>query len=384
MTIRMKERHPDPDPDESFMRHALSLAQRGRGVASPNPMVGAVLVQDGKRIASGWHHRAGLPHAEIDALNQCRKRGISAQGATLFVTLEPCCTHGRTPPCTDSIIAAGIRRVVVGAIDPNPHHAGRGLELLRKAGTDVTVGVMADESNRLNEAFNHWIVHHTPFVTAKAAMTLDGKIATADGDSHWITSMAARRHAMKLRAGADAILVGIGTVLADDPALTIRQAARGGHVQEIARRRIILDGHARTPLDSRLLTDAFADKTIVVVGRSAPSRAVAAIEKKVTILRAPERDGKINLRWLLVQLGRDGITSLLVEGGGEVHAGFFAAKAVQRIAFYYGPKVLGGRNARKAVAGDGARDLKTAWSLTQPEWESIGPDLFVTATVRSE
>lgn len=346
-------------------------------------MVGAVLVQDGKRIASGWHHRAGLPHAEIEALNQCRKRGFSAHGATLYVTLEPCCTHGRTPPCTDSIIAAGIRRVVVGAIDPNPHHAGRGLQLLRKAGTDVTVGVMAHESNRLNEAFNHWIVHHTPFVTAKAAMTLDGKIATADGDSHWITSMAARRHAMKLRAGADAILVGIGTVLADDPALTIRQAARGGQVREMARRRIVLDGRARTPLDSRLLSDAFADRTVVVVGRSAPSRAVAAIEKKASVLRAPERDGKINLRWLLGQLGHDGITSLLVEGGGEVHASFFEAKAVQRIAFYYGPKILGGRDARKAVAGDGARDLKTAWSLTRPEWELVGPDLFVTAAVRS-
>ncbi|MSU35182.1 MAG: bifunctional diaminohydroxyphosphoribosylaminopyrimidine deaminase/5-amino-6-(5-phosphoribosylamino)uracil reductase RibD [Pedosphaera sp.] len=366
------------------MRRALSLARRGRGFTSPNPMVGAVLVRDGEMIASGWHHRVGLPHAEIKALNQCRKRGISARGATLFVTLEPCCTHGRTPPCTDSIIAAGIHRVIVGAIDPNPHHAGRGLALLRKAGIHVTAGVMADESNRLNEAFNHWIVHHTPFVTAKAAMTLDGKIATADGDSHWITSVTARKHAMTLRAGADAILVGIGTVLADDPALTIRQAARGGRERVTARRRIILDGRARSPLDSRLLNDAFADKTIVVVGLSAPSRAVAALEKKVTVLRAPERDGKINLRWLLSQLGRDGITSLLVEGGGEVHSSFFETKAVHRIAFYYGPKVLGGRDARKAVAGDGVRDLKTACALTNPEWEWVGPDLFVTAKVRSD
>ncbi len=380
----MEVKHPDEDSDESFMRRALSLARRGRGFTSPNPMVGAVLVRDETIIGSGWHRRAGLPHAEIEMLNQCHRRGISTQGATLFVTLEPCCTHGRTPPCTDSIIAARIRRVVVGAIDPNPQHAGRGLDLLRNARIRVTNGILADESNRLNEAFNHWIVQKTPFVTAKVAMTLDGKIATADGNSHWITSSTARRHAMKLRASADAILVGIGTVLADDPALTLRQTAPGGQERVTARRRIILDSRARSPLNSRLLTDAFADKTVVVVGQSAPSRAVAAIEKKVTLLRAPETKGRINLEWLLNRLGRDGITSLLVEGGGEVHASFFAAQAVQRIAFYYGPKVLGGRNARKAVAGEGARDLKSAWALTHPEWERVGPDLFVTARVSSD
>ncbi len=380
----MAARHPNDDSDESFMRRALSLARRGRGFTSPNPMVGAVLVRDGTIIGRGWHRRAGLPHAEIEMLNQCHRRGISTRGATLYVTLEPCCTHGRTPPCTDSIIAARIRRVVVGAIDPNPQHAGRGLDLLRNARIRVTNGVLASESNRLNEAFNHWIVQQTPFVTAKVAMTLDGKIATADGNSHWITSSAARRHAMQLRASADAILVGIGTVLADDPALTIRQTAPGGKERVTARRRIILDRRARSPLNSRLLTDAFADQTVVVVGQSAPSRAAAAIEKKVTLLRAPEREGRINLEWLLNRLGRDGITSLLVEGGGEVHASFFAAQAVQRIAFYYAPTVLGGRNARKAVAGEGAHDLKTAWALTHPEWESVGPDLFVTAIVGSD
>ena len=225
------------------MRLALRLARRGYGATSPNPMVGAVLVKGGKIIGRGWHRRAGLPHAEIEALRDAQKRGHNPRGATLYVTLEPCCTHGRTPPCTDAIIAAGIERVVVGATDPNPKHAGKGFKILRRAGIEVITLVkgarhpcmpgwqdtkrrvrndapyqrLSDECVKLNEAFNHWIVHRTPFVTVKAAMTLDGKIATASGESKWITGEKARAHGMKLRLGNDAILVGINTILADDP-----------------------------------------------------------------------------------------------------------------------------------------------------------------------
>jgi diaminohydroxyphosphoribosylaminopyrimidine deaminase / 5-amino-6-(5-phosphoribosylamino)uracil reductase len=231
-----------------FMRHAIRLARRGCGTTSPNPMVGAVLVKSGKIIGRGWHRRAGLPHAEIEALRDAQKYGHSAKGATLYVTLEPCSTHGRTPPCTEAIIAAGIKRVVVGATDPNPKHSGRAFKILRRAGIEVVwwgetssspnqmtkkTGrsphqTLADECARLNEAFNHWIVHRTPFVTVKAAMTLDGKIATASGESKWITAEAARACAMKLRRGADAILVGINTILADDPGLTARTKLEDG------------------------------------------------------------------------------------------------------------------------------------------------------------
>ena len=196
------------------MRLALRLARRGFGTTSPNPMVGAVLVKRGKIIGRGWHRRAGEAHAEIAALRDAQQHGHHPRGATLYVTLEPCCTHGRTPPCTEAIKAAGINRVVVGAVDPNPGHAGKGFKILQRAGIEVGHGILADECACLNEAFNHWVVHRTPFVTVKAAMTLDGKIATASGESKWITGESARAHGMKLRQGSDAILVGINTVLA--------------------------------------------------------------------------------------------------------------------------------------------------------------------------
>jgi len=223
-----------------YMRLALSLARRGYGCTSPNPMVGAVLVKHGQVLGRGWHHRAGEPHAEIEALHDARPD--AARGSTLYVTLEPCCTHGRTPPCTDAILAAGIKRVVVGATDPNPHHSGKAFALLRHAGVEVTQGVLAEDCARLNEAFNHWIVHRTPLVTVKAAMTLDGKIAAASGESKWITGKRARAYGMKLRQGADAILVGINTILADNPALTPRTAPSQTRALKPKRlRRIVLD-----------------------------------------------------------------------------------------------------------------------------------------------
>lgn len=371
--------------DSAMMRRVLRLACRGFGRTSPNPQVGAVLVRHGQVIGSGWHHGAGLPHAEIEALRDAARRDHSPLGATLYVTLEPCCTHGRTPPCTDAIIAAGIRRVVVGATDPNPAHAGRGFELLRAAGIAVTHGVLATECERLNEAFNHWIVHRTPLVTFKAAMTLDGKIATASGDSQWITSEPARAVGMKLREGADAILVGINTVLADDPSLTFRPAttARKTSAASPKRlRRIILDAHARTPLDARVITDTAADLTTIVLSAAAPPRRAADLAQRVRTLVAPAApDGRIDLRWLLAELGREQVTSLLVEGGGEVNASFLLGGFAQRIAFFYAPKILGGRTARKAVAGEGARNLDEVLNLTDLHWRQLGPDLLLTARV---
>ena len=374
------------------MRAALRLARCGFGTTSPNPMVGAVLVKDGKIIGRGWHRRAGLPHAEIEALLDAQKRGHNPRGATLFVTLEPCCTRGRTPPCTAAIIAAGIKRVVIGATDPNPEHSGRAFKILRRAGIQVVHGILAGECSRLNEAFNHWIVRCTPFVTVKAAMTLDGKIATASGESKWITGEKARAHGMKLRRGSDAILVGINTVLADNSSLTVRTRENIQHstfnAQPPRLRRVILDSMARTPLGAKVVSDEFAALTTIVVSKLAPKRRVAALAKRVNVVVAPAmnphsalRTPQLDLRWLLKRLGAENVTSLLVEGGGEVNASFLLGCLAQRVAFFYAPKILGGRDSRKAVAGGGARSLAEVLSLQDVEWKRLGPDLLLTARV---
>ena len=374
---------------------ALRLARRGYGQTSPNPMVGALLVKGGRIIGQGWHHRAGEPHAEIEALRSAAARRRSVAGATLYVTLEPCCTFGRTPPCTDALVAAGIRRVVAAATDPNPKHAGRGFTILQQAGLNVVTGVLAEEATRLNEAFNHWICHRTPFVTVKAAMTLDGKIATATGESKWITGERARACGMHLRRGAEAILVGVNTVLADDPALTVRPKLCRGRPEEASKdpiagapsprqserqpRRIILDSLVRTPLSARVVADELASLTTVVVTKSAPARRIAALAKKVNVWVAPARQGHVSLRWLLTRLGREQVTSILVEGGGEVNASFLEQGLVGRVEFFYAPKILGGRDARRGVAGQGRARLQDALQLTEVEWRRVGPDLWLSA-----
>ncbi|HEY3932227.1 MAG TPA: bifunctional diaminohydroxyphosphoribosylaminopyrimidine deaminase/5-amino-6-(5-phosphoribosylamino)uracil reductase RibD [Verrucomicrobiae bacterium] len=372
--------------DAQFMRLALRLARRGYGATSPNPMVGAVLVKGGKIIGRGWHRRAGLPHAEIEALRDAQKRGHNPRGATLYVTLEPCCTHGRTPPCTDAIISAGIKKIVVGATDPNPRHAGKGFNILRRAGIEVVRGILADECTKLNEAFNHWIVHRTPFVTVKAAMTLDGKIATASGESKWITGKKSRAFGMKLRQGSDAILVGVNTILADNPALAVR--GLGFRVQGSKLRRIILDSMARTPLDAKVVSDEFAKWTTIVVSKNAPKNRVAALAKKVNVIVAPTansklktQNSKLDLKLLLKKLGAENVTGLLVEGGGEVNASFLLGGFAHRVAFFYAPKILGGFNSKKAVAGDGVKNLADAIQLREVEWKKIGGDLLMTALV---
>jgi diaminohydroxyphosphoribosylaminopyrimidine deaminase / 5-amino-6-(5-phosphoribosylamino)uracil reductase len=362
-----------------FMRQALRLAERGYGSASPNPMVGAVLVKSGRVIGRGWHKEAGGPHAEIAALQDAEDRGTDPRGATLYVTLEPCSTHGRTPPCTDAIRAAGIRRLVAAATDPNPAHTGRAFGLLRRAGIDVIDGVLAEVATRLNEAFNHWIVHCTPFVTVKAAMSLDGKIATRTGESKWITSPASRGRAMKLRQGADAILVGVNTVLRDDPALTVRLPG----VSKVLHR-VVLDSRARTPLTSQMVTDEYAKFTTVVVGRDAPARQVAALERRVRIWRAPQSKGRIDIRWVLEKLGQEEITSLLVEGGGEVNAGFILGSFAHRVALFYAPMIIGGAEAPRAVAGNGILDATKGLRLADVEWERLGPDLLLTARLQNQ
>jgi len=331
------------------------------------------------------------------------------------VTLEPCCTHGRTPPCTEAIIAAGIKRVVVGTTDPNPKHAGKGLKILRWAEIDVVWWgetpssrnqkgqklelkrpslhqKIADECARLNEVFNHWIVRRTPFVTVKAAMTLDGKIATASGESKWITGEEARTHGMKLRQGSDAILVGVNTVLADDPRLTVRSAGNIQHstfnAQRPTLRRIVLDSMARTPLGAKVVSDEFAALTTIVVSRTAPKKRVTALAKKANVVIAPSasskfkiKNPKLDLSWLLKKLSAENVTSLLVEGGGEVNASFLLGGFAQRVAFFYAPKILGGRDSRKAVAGEGAKSLDEIIQLHDIKWQKLGDDLLLMARV---
>ena len=372
--------------DVVFMREAVRLARKGLGATSPNPMVGALLVRSGRVIGRGWHRQAGGAHAEIEALRDAGARGHSPKGATLYVTLEPCCTHGRTPPCTEAIIAAGIQRVVVGATDPNPRHAGRGFKLLQRAGIEVVSGVLAAECMELNEVFNHWIVRGTPFVTVKSAMTLDGKIATAAGESKWITGAVARAAGMKLRGTSDAILVGVNTVLADDPSLTFRPVGKAkpgaGTLRPL--RRLILDTLARTPLSAKVVSDERAAWTTIVVGRTAPPRRVAALRRQVNVLIAPLKNGSIDLGWLLKRLGKELVTSLLVEGGGEVNASFLLEDRAQRVVFFYAPKILGGRESRRAVGGEGAKKLSQAPVVRDVVWRRAGEDLWLTGRVDRE
>ncbi len=335
-------------------------------------MVGAVLVKDGKVIGQGWHHRAGEPHAEIEALRAAKE---SPAGATLYVTLEPCCTCGRTPPCTGAIIAAGLRRVVAGALDPNPPHCGKGLKILQKAGISTSHGLLQEEESCLNAAFRHWIVHRIPLVTVKAAMSLDGKIATRAGQSKWITGPEARAYGMTLRARADAILVGVNTIITDDPQLTVRLPG----FEDKRLRRIVLDPTGRIPLRSKVVADKLAAWTTVVVTRAVPPRRLKALRRRVRVFQAPVRDGGIDLRWLLQKLGRDEVTSLLVEGGGETNASFLLQGLADRVVFFYAPLVLGGRAAPKAVAGQGLRDLTDRIELHDVRWRRLRVDLLLTA-----
>ena len=410
--------------DSHYMRLALELARRGYGSTSPNPMVGAVLVKRGKIIGRGWHRRAGEPHAEIEALRSAQQHGHNPRQAILYVTLEPCSTQGRTPPCSAAIIAAGIRSLVVGATDPNPKHRGKAFELIRRAGITVTQGVLANDCERLNEAFNHWIVHHTPFVTVKAAMTLDGKIATAVGESKWITGGEARAYGMHLRHGADAVLVGINTILADDPNLTLRDLGFKGarsstavasipptapiSISSKGLRRIVLDAHARTPLTSKIANDSSAALTTIFVSEFAKRNRVKALAGRVKVCVAPAVEARprrqssspgvrsrgtdmrertfplrLDLDWILRTLGAENVTSLLVEGGGEVNASFLMQGLAHRIAFCYAPRILGGRNAPTAVEGEGAllNDMLVARDL---EWHRLGPDWLLSARVTGQ
>ena len=361
--------------DQRFMFRALDLAARARGLTSPNPMVGALVVRDGIVVGEGFHPAAGQPHAEIEALTAA---GAHARGATLYVTLEPCVHQGRTPPCAPAVVEAGIRRVVVATSDTNPLVAGRGLATLRAAGLEVVDGVLAAQAVALNRVFLSAMRERRPHVTLKAAATLDGKIADLHGTSKWITGEAARAEAHRLRSEADAIVVGIGTVLADDPALTVRLEGRWPREPL----RVVLDSSARTPISARLIQGATPSRALIAVGAAAPDERILALENAgAQVVRCPGVDRRASLIALLSELFTRDVRGVLVEGGAEVAASFVDADLVDRVAMFFAPLVLGGRAAPPVVGGVG-RELKRGLALEPLEVRRVGDDLFVEADVR--
>ena len=357
--------------DELYMKMALRLAARGAGWASPNPMVGAVVVQKGVVVGRGWHRRYGGPHAEVEAL---RAAGKLARGATVYVTLEPCNHHGKTPPCTEALLAAGVSRVVAATPDSNLNVSGGGTAYLRERGVQVEMGLLAGEVRRLNESWFAWVEKGLPFVIVKAACSLDGKIATRTGDSKWLTGEAARSFGHRLRHECDAILVGIGTVLADDPQLTAR-LPRGRSKDPI---RVVLDSHLRIPLAARLLNLDSPAPTWIATTSASPKekiQALAALGAEVLVM--PEKGGRVALKPLLEELGRRRVQSLLVEGGAKVLGAFLDQRLVDKFYFFYAPKILGGMDAYPAVAGRGVARLAEAHQARDLSLRRLGPDLLI-------
>ena len=358
--------------DEEYMQMALTLAENARGRTSPNPMVGAVIVREDRVIAVGWHRKAGTPHAEIHALNMA---GELAKGATLYVTLEPCNHYGRTGPCSKAIIASGISRVVVAAEDPNPKVSGGGISELRKAGIDVTCGVLRDEAVRQNEAFIKWITTGTPFVRLKMAMTLDGKIATCSGESQWITNESSREEGHRLRDESDAILVGIGTVLKDNPSLTAR--LRNTFTKNPIR--VVLDSGARTPLNAKVICDG-ESRTIIAVSKAADEERKKALERAGAEILVVG-DEEVDIKALLHALGEREITSLLVEGGGRVNYSFLRERLADKVYAFFAPIIVGGHDALTAVEGEGISRLSEAVRLHDIDMKMIDGDALLTGYV---
>jgi diaminohydroxyphosphoribosylaminopyrimidine deaminase/5-amino-6-(5-phosphoribosylamino)uracil reductase len=355
-----------------YMQQALSLASLALGQTSPNPAVGAVLVKHGKVVGTGFTQPPGGKHAEIMAIEDA---GAQAAGSTLYVTLEPCCHFGRTPPCTQSIIRAGIVEVHAAVADPNPLVAGKGMAELEAAGIHTRMGEEGEAAAELNEAYFKYIVSHLPFVTVKFAMSLDGKIATANGDSRWISCEDSRQFAHHLRYTSDAIMVGVNTVITDDPKLTARcSGGRGGTTRQQPLK-VVVDGHVRTPVSSRLFSEQ--GQTLVAVGRQlnpAEIKGFASVNAEVKVLAAA--GNVIDLRLLLEELGRRQITSVLVEGGGTLIGSFFDQKLVDKVVAFIAPIIIGGEG-KNAVGGKGAALLDDACRLERINTLSCGVDTVI-------
>ncbi len=359
----MKVNHQD------YMALAINLAKAAEGQTSPNPQVGAVLVKEGEIIGMGAHLKAGEPHAEVHAI---RMAGEKANGATLYVTLEPCSHFGKTPPCSNLVIESGIKKVFVASVDPNPLVGGAGIKKMRDAGIEVEVGLLEEEAVALNKVFFHYISTGLPYVTLKSATSLDGKVATVTGESKWITGEEARKDVHQFRHTHDAILVGVNTVIKDNPSLTTRLDAGGKNPI-----RVILDSTLRMPLESGLIRDKAA-QTIIVTGTGAELEKAKQFEEQgIELIKLGT--AKIGIKEMLKELGERGITSLYVEGGAEVHGSFLREKAFQRVITYIAPKLIGGRNAPSAYGGDGIAHLGETVPLKIIGVKQIGQDIRIIA-----
>jgi diaminohydroxyphosphoribosylaminopyrimidine deaminase/5-amino-6-(5-phosphoribosylamino)uracil reductase len=359
--------------ETSYMKLALRLAARGEGWVSPNPMVGAVVVKDEQVVGRGYHRRAGLPHAEVEAL---RAAGDAARGADLYVTLEPCNHQGKTPPCTQAILAAGVRRVIIAAPDPNPLVTGGGAAFLASQGVAVTMGMLEPEARRLNEAWWHYVNTRQPWVMAKAACSLDGKIATVGGESQWLTGEPARALGHRLRHRVDAMVVGIGTVLADDPQLTTRRPRGQGPGRDPIR--VVLDSRLRLPLTARMLhLDSVAPTWVATTSQALPEAIRALQDQGAQVLVLPGDAGRVSLPALLEELGARQVQSLLVEGGAVTLGAFFDQRLVKQFYFFYAPKILGGEKAPGMVGGHGIVHLGEAHIARDLSVRRVGGDLLV-------
>nr|WP_282580209.1 bifunctional diaminohydroxyphosphoribosylaminopyrimidine deaminase/5-amino-6-(5-phosphoribosylamino)uracil reductase RibD [Natroniella sulfidigena] len=351
------------------MKVALNLAKKAVGRTSPNPLVGAVIVKDGEIIGTGYHHYAGSLHAEVNVL---KKVDQEAKGATMYVTLEPCSHYGKTPPCAKFIIESGIKKVVIAMQDPNPKVAGKGIEMLKAAGVETEVGLLKEEAAQLNEDYIKYMETNTPFVILKNAMTLDGRIATKKGDSKWITGEESREFVHRLRDRVDGILVGIGTVLADNPRLTTRLPEGG---EDPAR--IVLDEELKIPLDAKLVTQNSSAPTIIATTKKADqSKKIKLQEAGVEIIEV-ETENRVDLEELLKELGNREIISVLVEGGSQVNTSFLEAELVDKLYYFIAPKIIGGKDAVPVVAGTGVDKIKAGISIEESKIKRSGDDFLI-------
>lgn len=355
--------------DEVYMRMALDLARKGKGWTTPNPLVGAIIVKGGRVIGQGYHQKYGQPHAEVNAIASAKE---DVTGATLYVTLEPCSHFGKTPPCSDLLIDKNIKRVVVGTLDPNPLVAGKGIERLRSNGIEVVTGVLEEESQKLNEIFIKYIVTKEPFVVMKNAMSLDGKIATVTGESQWISGESSRKQVHSLRHELAGIMVGIETIIKDDPQLTSRTLNSRNPI------RIVVDSQLRIPIASKVLTQQDKAKTIVATTRRANKEKLDTLKQMgIEVLVTKEKSGRVDLQELMKLLGAKGIDSILLEGGANLNFSALEEGIVDKIQSYIAPKIIGGKEAKTAVEGAGVHSLKNAFQIDRMTPVMVGEDLFV-------
>jgi diaminohydroxyphosphoribosylaminopyrimidine deaminase/5-amino-6-(5-phosphoribosylamino)uracil reductase len=360
------------------MKKALDLARKGKGFTNPNPMVGAVIVKNNEIIGEGYHEAIGGPHGEINALNNAR---ASVIGGTLYVTLEPCSHYGKTPPCAPEIVRRGIKKVVVAMLDPNPMVSGNGIKHLRDHGVEVIVGTLEDEARKLNEIFIKYILTKLPFCILKSAMTLDGKIATESGDSKWVTSAQSRAHVHELRHSLMAIMVGVNTVIMDNPSLTTRLSGQVGRNPI----RIIIDSSGRIPLEAKvLLKDGKTQPIIATTDQMDQSKEDELVRMGVCVLRTPQKNRRVDLENLMIQLGERGIDSVLIEGGSELSYSCLMEGVVDKVMTYIAPKILGGKNAKTPVGGIGLSKMSDAMPLYGIKVTSLDEDILVEGYINKE